>query len=530
MFTLLRPDGLSCSVPIESGTLSGLLHKAFPSSDPVVRGAPPLAPPFDHDRDLLLYLPGSEEAVAKGGLGDAVEDTALQGGDTIRIEFSSIYEARMTLLERGVVSLTTEEAVSSANSGDVEKLGLYLTALSDDLQCVLSASESCSFWRKILASPLPKEEKVVVIDTHIPSSSEKGFFITDVIPHLCGVLSDEEVLGLAEALVAKGAEDGVLPVHDNFKATCGVPALLAMFCEAYVRYFGGRTQLTSVLSGSADFGGGSECSSEEGGESVLHHYCKFEETAEGVATKMFRTFFANGADTAERDECGRTALQLCIESGNFSTTHSFLSASREEGTKLKQILSDKSIDGFTALHFATAGQHIHTSNSSKSVSITLIRALLEGGADVNARSDAGITPLHLLCAAHCVPDLYELEGVEDLLCSGDNGGDMCESLEVLVAAGAEVDAQCDKGMTALHFAEGSAATSVTTALLHHGADATKRNVQGKTPADLRHLHDTAALIIKSARKGQKRGYQGAEGEGSSEDEESSERPSKRPRV
>jgi ankyrin repeat protein len=112
-------------------------------------------------------------------------------------------------------------------------------------------------------------------------------------------------------------------------------------------------------------------------------------------------------------------------------------------------------DGFTALHYPAffGGQD----------AATVARALLDAGADVDARSanDFDVLPIHSACA-----------------------GNHDDVVEVLIAAGADVNATQSGGYTPLHGAAQNGAETTVDRLLAAGADRTARTDDGRTAADL----------------------------------------------
>ena len=149
--------------------------------------------------------------------------------------------------------------------------------------------------------------------------------------------------------------------------------------------------------------------------------------------------------------------------------------------------------------------------------IDLVRVLLEAGAAVNARNQAGNTPLHL-----AVMQRHDEEMVRALLEAGANAnarnrndemplheatlhGDI-DLVHLLLEAGAAVNARDGAGNTALHYAlsfgnrilhmlrakgintplhlVGNGPAELVRALLEAGADPTLRNNEGNTPVDL----------------------------------------------
>ena len=142
--------------------------------------------------------------------------------------------------------------------------------------------------------------------------------------------------------------------------------------------------------------------------------------------------------------------------------------------------------GYTALHEAAAcGQ------------TALVDLLLAFGANVNARTSSGITPLRLAV-------LYNHVGVVRRLLShhADMRGELCraamreyrEIVEWLLAHGVEVNAQEPSGRTALHWAALKGYGEMVQLLLQHGADGSIQDELGRTPADwavARGHHDLA---------------------------------------
>lgn len=91
--------------------------------------------------------------------------------------------------------------------------------------------------------------------------------------------------------------------------------------------------------------------------------------------------------------------------------------------------------------------------------ITTVKRLIDGGADVNAQTVNGWTPLH-----------YTIEMGE-----GD------AAAIALVKMGADVNVQTKDGDTPLHLAAGHGLTDVITALVEAGANVNAKNEEGEFP-------------------------------------------------
>ena len=108
------------------------------------------------------------------------------------------------------------------------------------------------------------------------------------------------------------------------------------------------------------------------------------------------------------------------------------------------------------------------------------RALLAEGADVNARNAAGDPPLHHAAALSGWHEDPVLSPAEPHSVYGDTA-----VVEALLAARAEVDARDDAGYTPLHGAGGLSRNPMVLALLlEAGADPDARTGAGETPLDI----------------------------------------------
>ncbi|MFS0918991.1 ankyrin repeat domain-containing protein [Brevibacillus sp. 179-C 1.1 NHS] len=118
-------------------------------------------------------------------------------------------------------------------------------------------------------------------------------------------------------------------------------------------------------------------------------------------------------------------------------------------TKQPELLQEKDEYEFSVLHGAVMTDDID-----------LIAYLVAHGADVNAKNDEGITPLHIV--------LYP------------------EVAEILIAHGADIHASAYDGSTVLHtqVADGEERVDVVEVLLAKGANPNQKNNAGQTPYDI----------------------------------------------
>ncbi len=117
--------------------------------------------------------------------------------------------------------------------------------------------------------------------------------------------------------------------------------------------------------------------------------------------------------------------------------------------------------GDTILHLAAAGHRPE-----------IVRTLLEAEADPNARKNHRRSgPLHY-AADSCIngPDW--------------NPSNQVRTIELLIEAGAEIEAADKNGATALHRAVRTRSAAAVSCLLHRGSDPGARNKPGSTPFHL----------------------------------------------
>ena len=154
----------------------------------------------------------------------------------------------------------------------------------------------------------------------------------------------------------------------------------------------------------------------------------------------------------------------------------------------------RSEGGFTTLHFAAAIDDA-----------AAVRVLIEAGADVDARNDAGFTPLMVaaekkvdtgivsgLIKAGADVDVRNDRGATALMAAA--GNENAAAVRTLIEAGADVDARSNSGTTALHHAARKNDTDIVAALIEAGADVDARNDAGYTALDYAAARGDAADV------------------------------------
>lgn len=136
-------------------------------------------------------------------------------------------------------------------------------------------------------------------------------------------------------------------------------------------------------------------------------------------------------------------------------------------------------DGMTALHWAVHFEHVPT-----------VERLLGAGADANAVTEYGVSPLAIACqngnervvaalVAAGADVAFELPGGETMLMRAARTGDL-DVVELLLDAGADVRATERLGQSALMWAAAAGHADVVDQLLKAGADVNRQSKSGFT--------------------------------------------------
>ncbi|CAI2731490.1 unnamed protein product [Schistosoma spindalis] len=150
---------------------------------------------------------------------------------------------------------------------------------------------------------------------------------------------------------------------------------------------------------------------------------------------------------------------VAAENNDLSTIHRLIESAKQKDAEgvveLKELLSAKDQDGYTALHRAAYGGHVE-----------VLQCLMKYGANINNRTEDGWTPLHSAAFWN------------KLSC-----------VQLLIAAGADLNALTNSGQTALHLAVSNNQGPETLYLLMAQPGAPVYGVRNK-------LGDEVADIIK----------------------------------
>ena len=159
---------------------------------------------------------------------------------------------------------------------------------------------------------------------------------------------------------------------------------------------------------------------------------------------VVRLLIQRGEDPNRREN-GIPVLSLAANRGRLSVVSELIAS----GADVHARSTDACFAGWTALHYAVSP------DGSIRGHLRVVRALLRGGANVDARDDIGRTPLM---------------GV----CNGD-----WQVLDALVRAGADINARDEDDWTPLMLATNQNHPDNIGALLQHGADINARNRSGQ---------------------------------------------------
>ena len=213
-------------------------------------------------------------------------------------------------------------------------------------------------------------------------------------------------------------------------------------------------------------------------QDVLHGRSPLHMAAIFGTSDIVSALVRHGAKVNVRAANGETPMLLALAKSDFETVRILHDCGT--GAHLR------SASGHSPLHMAVKNRHIE-----------VIAGLAKGDTGANVRDENGDTPLHW-AADMAANARYSVDGYLSAL---ENNRDICEIIDALVECGANVNARNNNGESPLHKAA-MESIEIMDALLKHGASVDARDNNGKTP-----MHRVAQsparkpLLAHLARKG-----------------------------
>jgi len=202
---------------------------------------------------------------------------------------------------------------------------------------------------------------------------------------------------------------------------------------------------------------------------------------EGDQNKVLR-LLDQGAKLDTSDTCGNTTLHIACKYGHASLVKLLLDRGADAHAR--------NMDGETPLHLAAQMGDFETATM-----------LVEKGADVKAVSDFGDTPLHFASEMRN----WEMAQIVGGLRAGSPyewKKDNLKVAELLIARGADINAQNCLGRTPLHRTTPLNNLPVAKLLVDHGARLDLKNNEGQTPLAAAKRNRARAIVefLKSLEK------------------------------
>lgn len=190
-----------------------------------------------------------------------------------------------------------------------------------------------------------------------------------------------------------------------------------------------------------------------------------------------KALIKHGVSLNAANRFGRTPLHVATSNHELPVIETLLAAGARVDVRDK--------DGRKPLHVACAGGSWYNDGEYPET----IAMLMRYGAGSLVFTPAGEAPLHLAVAkGHAEPTTTLLEsGADANLRTKD-------AIDVLVAAGADLEAEDDEGMTPLLCASGSGRSKIFSGLLKHGANAGQRHNEGHGVIHMAAQGDDVAVL------------------------------------
>jgi ankyrin repeat protein len=267
----------------------------------------------------------------------------------------------------------------------------------------------------------------------------------------------------------------------------------------FAAYYGHSQAVLFLLSNGADIDG-----LDAAGTTALHA------AAWTGNSKLFQTLLRRGADSSIRDYDGWSVAVYAMLQGHECISRLIFencdgdTATLLKANALRHAAKLGNID--TALAMASEHQALGEMDQAETMLFTealmgaaegghdnLVRQLLDLGADASVKDDSGSTALHWAAwGGHAVIEnqMYDERDKVQSRCDGGDGdapslsrwtSECHESvIQLLLDAGADVNAQNSLGSTPLHWVSGAGCAPIVQCLLDHGADVNTVDKQGRT--------------------------------------------------
>lgn len=231
------------------------------------------------------------------------------------------------------------------------------------------------------------------------------------------------------------------------------------------------------------------------------------------ANKSFKLLLSAGADINKENETGVTPLMLSVIDNRISMLKDLLANAvkldlkdNKETSALVYAVIENNLEIVNILLKAGANPNLITEHGTTALHYTVIvkgeegfdfsdvaQALVAGGADINAQTPEGITPLQLsvinnkphtfstLLALKANPNIIGTDGITTLMNAFSINN--LSMVDALLKSGVDINIQNKEGWTALHYATASSldTTPFVKKLVEMGADINSLTIEGYTP-------------------------------------------------